>query len=186
VIDGIRNMFNKDLRGRVLLDPNKLIRDVFTLTDTDLRMQDVTVALSLRSELPEVHLDRGQFRQVMLNLIFNAVEAMRQITDRPRLLCIGSDVTQDHSDVVITIEDSGTGIDEKDIDHIFEPFFTSKPTGTGIGLAISRSIIEAHGGRLLAARNAPYGMIFQIYLPSPLQRQQSMGSKRAEGPSSNY
>jgi signal transduction histidine kinase len=168
VIDGIRNMFSKDLRGRTLLNPNKLIRDVFTLTDVDLRMQGVTPALSLRSELPQVFIDRGQFRQVMLNLILNAVEAMREITDRPRLLRVASDVTQDQSDVVITVEDSGTGVNDKDIDNIFKPFFTTKPAGTGIGLAICRSIIEAHGGRLLALRNVPHGMIFRIYLP--LQR----------------
>jgi signal transduction histidine kinase len=165
VIDGIRSMFNKDLRGRALLNPNKLIRDVFTLTDVDLRMQGVTPALSLRSGLPQVFIDKGQFRQVMLNLILNAVDAMREITDRPRSLRVTSDVTQDRSDVVITVDDSGTGIDDKDIDYIFEPFFTTKPTGTGIGLAISRSIIEAHGGRLQASRNVPHGMSFRIYLP---------------------
>ena len=165
VIDGIRNMFNKDLRGRVLLNPNSLIRDVCTLTDVDLRMQGVTPALSLRSELPQVVIDRGQFRQVLLNLIHNAVEAMREITDRPRVLRIGSDVTRDRSDVVITVEDSGTGVDDKDIDNIFEPFFTTKPTGTGVGLAICRSIVEAHGGRLSASRNVPHGMTFRIYLP---------------------
>jgi signal transduction histidine kinase len=165
VIDGIRNMFSKDLRGRTLLNPNKLIRDVFTLTDVDLRMQGVTPALSLRSELPQVFIDGGQFRQVMLNLILNAVEAMREITDRPRLLRVASDLTEDRSDVVITVEDSGTGVDDKDIGHIFEPFFTTKPTGTGIGLAICRSIIEAHGGRLVALRNVPHGMSFRIYLP---------------------
>jgi signal transduction histidine kinase len=165
VIDGIRNMFNKDLRGRVLLNPNNLIRDVFTLADVDLRMQGVTPALSLNSELPQVVIDRGQFRQVMLNLILNAVEAMRDVGDRPRVLRIGSDVTQDQSDVVITVEDSGTGVDDKDIDYIFDPFFTTKPTGTGVGLAICKSIVEAHGGRLSASRNVPHGMIFRIYLP---------------------
>jgi len=167
VIDGIRNMFNKDLRGRALLNPNNLIRDVCTLAEVDLRMQGVTAALSLSPELPQVVIDRGQFRQVMLNLILNAVEAMREITDRPRVLRIGSDVTQDQSDVVITVEDSGTGVDDKDIDYIFDPFFTTKPTGTGVGLAICKSIVEAHGGRLSASRKAPHGMIFRIYLPLP-------------------
>lgn len=165
VIDGIRNMFHKDLRGRVLLNPNDLIRDVLTLADVDLRMQGVTPALSLSTELPQIVIDRGQFRQVMLNLILNAVEAMREITDLPRVLRIGSDVTRDQSDVVITVEDCGNGVDDKDIDYIFEPFFTTKPTGTGVGLAICKSIVEAHGGRLSASRNIPHGMIFRIYLP---------------------
>ena len=165
VIDGIRNLSQKDARGRVLLNLNNLIRDVFKLTDVDLRMQDVSIELTLRSELPQILVNPAQIRQVMLNLIFNAAEAMREIRDRPRMVRIGSDVTQDNCDVVITVEDSGTGVDEKDIGRIFEPFFTTKPAGTGIGLAICRSIIETHGGKLLASPNAPYGMIFRIYLP---------------------
>lgn len=165
VIDGIRNMVQKDVRGKVLLNLNSLIRDVFKLTDVDLRMQGVSIDLALRAELPPVLVNMGQIRQVMLNLIFNAAEAMSAISDRPRMLRIGSDVTQDNCGVVITVEDSGTGVDEKDIERIFEPFFTTKPTGTGVGLAICRSIIEAHGGKLLASRNTPHGMIFRIYLP---------------------
>jgi signal transduction histidine kinase len=165
VIDGIRNMSQKDARGKVLLNLNNLIRDVFKLTDVDLRMQGVSIDLALRSELPPVLVNMGQIRQVMLNLIFNAAEALSAISDRPRILRIGSDVTQDNCGVFIAVEDSGTGVDEKDIERIFEPFFTTKPAGTGVGLAICRSIIEAHGGKLLASRNTPYGMIFRIYLP---------------------
>jgi signal transduction histidine kinase len=165
VIEGICNMFQSDLRGRMLLDPNELIRNAVTLIDVELRMQHLSAALSLRPELPQVLVDRGQFRQVMLNLISNAAEAMRGITDRPRLLRIGSDLSQDNSDVVITVEDSGAGVDEKDMARIFEPFFTTKATGTGVGLAICRSIVEAHGGQLVASRNSPHGMIFRILLP---------------------
>jgi signal transduction histidine kinase len=162
VIDGIRKMSRKDERGRVLLDPNNLVRDVSRLTDADLRMQDVSIELVLRSGLPQVLVNAGQIRQVLLNLVFNAAEAMREISNRPRMLRIKSDVIQD--DVVIAVEDSGAGVDNKDIERIFEPFFTTRPTGTGVGLAICRSIIEAHGGKLLASPNTPYGMIFRIYL----------------------
>jgi signal transduction histidine kinase len=165
VLDGIRQMFKKDFRGRAWLDPNDLIRDVYTLTNVDLRLQQISSVVNLRSELPPILADRGQLRQVMMNLIFNAAEAMRDVTDRPRVLRLGSDVAQDNSDVVITVEDCGPGVDEKDIGRIFEPFFTTKPTGTGIGLAICRTIVEAHNGRLVASPNVPYGMVFQIFLP---------------------
>jgi signal transduction histidine kinase len=165
VLDGIRQMYKKDLHGRALLDPNDLIRDVFTLINVDLRLQQVSSLVDLRSGLPPILADRGQLRQVIMNLVFNAAEAMRDVTGRPRVLRLGSDLSQDHSEVVITVEDTGSGVDEKDIDRIFEPFFTTKPTGTGIGLAICRTIVEAHDGRLVASPKIPYGMVFQIYLP---------------------
>jgi signal transduction histidine kinase len=165
VIDGIRNMFGKERHGMVLLDPNDVVQDASRLIDTDLRMQEISSAVFLRSNLPKVRADRGQLRQVMLNLILNAAEAMHDITNRPRLLRIDTDVTHDNSDVVITVEDNGTGVDGKNIDRIFEPFFTTKSTGTGVGLAVCRSIVEAHGGQLTASPNIPFGTIFRVVLP---------------------
>jgi signal transduction histidine kinase len=165
VIDGIRNMFDKERHGMVLLDPNDVVQDASRLIDTDLRMQEISSAVFLRSNLPKVRADRGQLRQVMLNLILNAAEAMHDITNRPRLLRIDTDVTHDNSDVVITVEDNGTGVDGKNIDRIFEPFFTTKSTGTGVGLAVCRSIVEAHGGQLTASPNIPFGTIFRVVLP---------------------
>jgi signal transduction histidine kinase len=165
VIDGIRDMFGKERHGMVLLDPNDVVQDASRLIDTDLRMQEISSAVFLRSNLPKVLADRGQLRQVMLNLILNAAEAMHDITNRPRLLRIATDMTQDNSDVVITVEDNGTGVDGKNIDRIFEPFFTTKSTGTGVGLAVCRSIVEAHGGQLTASPNIQFGMIFRVVLP---------------------
>ena len=95
----------------------------------------------------------------------NAIEAMRPIKGRARVLRIRSNIIRDSTSVVVAVEDSGTGIDRKDKDRIFEPFFTTKSTGMGIGLAICRSIIESHGGTLQASANNPYGTIFHVALP---------------------
>jgi signal transduction histidine kinase len=96
----------------------------------------------------------------------NAIDAMRCVTDRARLLRIRSDIIQQSSDIMVTIEDSGTGVERKDKDLVFEPFFTTKSTGTGIGLTICRSIIESHGGSLGISANTPYGTILHVTLPS--------------------
>jgi signal transduction histidine kinase len=136
------------------------------MVDIDLRTQRVSVSTELREGLPQLLADRGQLQQVFLNLIMNAIEAMRSVTDRARLLRIRSDNIQESSSVLVTIEDSGTGIERKDKDRIFEPFFTTKSTGTGIGLSVCRSIVEAHGGSLRASANNPHGTIFYVALPT--------------------
>jgi C4-dicarboxylate-specific signal transduction histidine kinase len=96
----------------------------------------------------------------------NAIEAMSSTTNRARVLRVRSDFNQQSSDVVVTVEDSGTGIEGAGNDRIFEPFFSTKSTGTGVGLTICRVIIEAHGGSLRASANKPYGAILQVTLPS--------------------
>jgi signal transduction histidine kinase len=165
VIDGIRSMFKKDIRGRTWLGVNEVVREVLIMVDVQLRTQKVSVSTQLREGLPQIRADRAQLQQVFLNLIANAIEAMRSVTGRARLLRIGSDIIQESSTVLVTVEDAGTGINSKDKDHIFEPFFTTKSEGTGIGLAVCRSIIEAHGGSLKASAANPHGTIFQIALP---------------------
>jgi signal transduction histidine kinase len=105
-------------------------------------------------------------QQVFLNLIVNAIEAMGSLTDRARALRVSSDIVREPFGVVIAIKDVGIGIKGEDKDRIFEPFVTTKPTGTGIGLHISRSIIEAHGGTIRVSGNKPYGTIFHVTLPS--------------------
>ena len=139
------------------------------MVDIDLRTQRVSVSIELREGLPQLLADRGQLQQVFLNLIMNAIDAMRSVTDRVRLLRIRSDNGQESSSVLVTIEDSGTGIEKNDKDRIFEPFFTTKSTGTGVGLAICRSIVEAHGGSLRASPNNPHGTIFYVALPTDLR-----------------
>jgi signal transduction histidine kinase len=166
VISSLRAMFKKEVHGRVSLGANDLVREVLTMVDVDLRMQRVFVSTELREGLPQLLADRGQLQQVFLNLIMNAIEAMRSVTDRERSLRIRSDFIQQASGVLVTIEDSGIGIGRKDKDRIFEPFFTTKSSGTGIGLTICRSIIETHGGTLRASANKPYGTIFHVALPN--------------------
>jgi len=117
------------------------------------------------NELPQVFADRGQLQQVFQNLIMNAIEAMRATPERFRVLRMRSDIIQDSNQIVVSIADSGTGIGEKDKNRIYEPFFTTKSTGTGIGLTICRSIIESHGGVLQASANRPSGTIFEVVLP---------------------
>jgi signal transduction histidine kinase len=165
VIASLRSMFKRDAPQRVRLDVNDLLQDVLKLVDADLWSHKITVSTELHKPLPELLADRVQLQQVFLNLFMNAIEAMRPVTDRVRLLRIRSDFIQDHSGVLIIIEDTGTGIDLKDKDRIFESFFSTKSTGTGIGLAICKSIVEAHGGHLRASANHPRGAIFHVALP---------------------
>jgi signal transduction histidine kinase len=165
IIGGVRSMFKKSDHGQILLDVNDLVRETLTMMDLDLRTQRVSVATDLHNGLPQLPGDRGQLQQVFLNLIANAIEAMSSVTDRARVLWLRTDLIQGSSNVVVTVEDSGTGIEDDDKNRIFEPFFTTKRTGTGVGLTICRVIIEAHGGRLQASANKPYGAIFQVTLP---------------------
>ena len=165
IIASIRSMFKKDFHGRTQLSVNDLVREVVTMIEVDLRTQRITISLELRQGLPQLIADRGQLQQVFLNLCANAIDAMRFV-ERPRLLRIRSDViTESSSYILVSIEDSGTGIDGKHRDRILEPFFTTKSSGTGIGLTICQSIIESHGGSLKVSANHPHGTIFHVALP---------------------
>jgi signal transduction histidine kinase len=164
VITSLRTMFKKDAHGTVLFDINALVREVLTMLDVDLRTQQVSVTTQFNERILPLLGDRGQLRQVFLNLITNAIEAMG--TSRSRMLRVSSDTIQQTSGIMVTIADSGTGINDEDKNSIFEPFFTTKTDGTGIGLAICRSIIEAHGGTLAVFANKPYGSIFRVALPN--------------------
>jgi signal transduction histidine kinase len=165
VISGIRSMYRKGSHGRARLDVNSLVREALTTAEIELRTHSVSVSMELHNELPQVVADRGQLQQVFQNLIMNAVEAMHANPERSRVLRISTDIGQDPNRIVVSIADSGIGIDEKDKDRIFEPFFTTKATGTGIGLTICQSIIESHSGVLQASANRPYGTIFEVALP---------------------
>jgi signal transduction histidine kinase len=149
----------------VPLNVNKLIQEMMGLLTGELQERHVSVQTNLLTELPEVTADRVQLQQVILNLIMNAAEAMDPVVDRRRLLKVTSK-TRDPAWVLIAIEDSGTGVDQENIESIFEPFYTTKALGMGMGLSICRSIVEAHGGRLFASHNQPHGMILQIVLPA--------------------
>jgi C4-dicarboxylate-specific signal transduction histidine kinase len=109
--------------------------------------------------------DRIQLQQVLINLILNAIEAMSGVDDRPRLLTIVSRHDSPNA-VLVEVRDTGSGLDPKCIEQLFEAFYTTKDEGIGIGLSISRSIIEAHGGRLWASVNEPHGAVFRLTLPA--------------------
>jgi signal transduction histidine kinase len=158
-------MFKRETNQRAPIDANDLILEVLKLVDADLRSRQVTVSTELLEGLPRLRADRAQLQQVFLNLFTNAIEAMRTVTDGVRLLQIKSDVIQGHSGILITVEDSGPGIDPKDKGRILEPFFSTKSTGTGIGLAICQSIVESHGGYIRVSDNHPRGAIFHVALP---------------------
>ena len=146
------------------LDINEAIRDVIALTQTEMQRNGVNLQSRLASGLPLVFADRVQLQQVIINLIINAVEAMSGASDRPRHLTIISG-KEGANDLFVEVQDTGTGLDLKKIDRLFQSFYTTKPEGIGMGLAISRSIVEAHGGRLTAAPNQPHGAVFRFILP---------------------
>jgi PAS domain S-box-containing protein len=164
VIKRIRVLLTKDKPEHVELNLNDAINEVLALMRSELYRRQVTVQIDLLAGLPPIRGDRVQLQQVMLNLILNAVEAAGAVKSRPRGLWI-STRTDNAGAVLVTVEDSGVGLDAATADRLFEPFFTTKPGGMGMGLAISRSIIEAHGGRLWASPGATQGSVFRFSLP---------------------
>jgi signal transduction histidine kinase len=164
VITSLRTMFKKDARGRVSFGMNELVQEVLTTLNVDLRTQRVSVTTQLSVDVPPLVGDRGQLQQVLLNLMMNAIEAMG--SSQARMLRVSSNTIQQSSGVMVTIEDTGIGIEHEAKGRIFEPFFTTKAGGMGIGLAICRSIVEAHGGTLATFANKPHGTIFRVALPN--------------------
>ncbi|MGB7845983.1 MAG: MHYT domain-containing protein [Candidatus Acidiferrum sp.] len=164
VIARIRALVKKETPHTELLDLNEVIREVLPLAGNEITKARVIIKTELSATISAVMGDRVQLQQVLFNLIINAIDAMNMVTDRPRELRIKS--TMDATGVLISVEDTGLGLGE-DEDLIFHPFYTTKPEGIGMGLSISRSIIEAHGGRLWAAARVPHGAVFQFNLPKP-------------------
>jgi len=163
IISRIRALLMKGVPDRTKLDINQVIQEVARLLRHELTRSRVSLRTDLAPDLPYVLGDRVQLQQVMLNLIMNGIDAMSMITDRPRELLIQS---AKHSEgVLIQVQDSGAGIDPGQADRIFEPFFTDKPEGIGMGLSISRSLVESHGGRLWAVPGAS-GALFEFTLPA--------------------
>src|SRR5580692_7313016 len=161
IIDHVRSLFKKSSPERKSVDANELIREIALLFQHGMRRNAVTVRLELAENLPAVVGDRVQLEQVLMNLMLNAIEAMRNGNGD---LTINSESTDD-GHLLISVSDTGVGIPADKVDHIFDTFFTTKPQGTGMGLAISRSIVESHGGRLWATSNSERGSTFQFTLP---------------------
>jgi PAS domain S-box-containing protein len=164
VIGRIRTMLKKGEPEETWLDLNALIREVLALMDGELQDRCVLVGTELMDDLPRVLFDRAQLQQVILNLIMNAAEAMASVSTRTRVLKVATEL-QEPGNVLITVQDTGTGIDSEHMDQIFDALFTTKSDGIGMGLLICRSIIEAHGGRLWASAAIPHGSIFHLVLP---------------------
>jgi signal transduction histidine kinase len=165
VIDTIRSMFKKGDGERFALNANALIEEVLALVRSDLQRRTVLVETRLGAGLPEIVANRVQLQQVILNLIANAIEVMASTSDHDHVLRVTSD-KQEPSGVLITVEDSGPGIEPENIERIFKPFYTTKPEGMGMGLAICRSIVESHGGRLFATPGRSRGLALHIELPA--------------------
>jgi PAS domain S-box-containing protein len=165
VINGIRMMFRKDVPVMVPQDVNGLVREVLTLVRGELENHQVSVRTELLHELPPVLGNQVQLRQAVVNLIVNAIDAMSAVIGRPRMLQLKTEL-QGFDSVLLSVEDSGTGIETMDIDRIFDAFFTTKAHGMGMGLSICRSIVENHGGRLSVSPGRPHGAIFQVLLPT--------------------
>ena len=184
IIHRIRHLAKKAPPQKDWLDLNETIREVIAMVRNAVQRNQVLVENKLSSDLPLILADRVQLQQVILNLLINAIEAMSGVVDGPRELRIRSqrvceipnqsekDEVDDKaaaqsgwSHVLVAVEDSGPGLDPKSLDRLFDAFYTTKPQGLGMGLAISRSIIEAHGGRLWATANASRGAVFQFALP---------------------
>jgi PAS domain S-box-containing protein len=164
VIGRIRALVKKSGTEQVRLDINEVIQEVVGLIQTEIPKNGVVLRMELAPDLPRVLGDRVQLQQVILNLVMNGIEAMSAVTDRSRDLLLRS--RQYESDkVLIAVQDSGIGLQLESLDHLFEAFFTTKPKGMGMGLAISRSIMEAHGGRLWAVPNDGPGVTFEFALP---------------------
>jgi C4-dicarboxylate-specific signal transduction histidine kinase len=164
VIQRIRQLATRTGPEKARLDVNDVIRDVVLLIGTEVRSHEVSLRIDLAAALPPVLADRIQLQQVLINFVINGMEAMASVDDRLRELVIR---TQPHDDahVVVAVQDAGVGIDSQKTDQLFSAFYTTKPDGMGMGLSISRSIIEAHGGWLWATRNPNHGATFHFALP---------------------
>ena len=164
IIDRIRDHIKKAPPRKEHFDLNGAINEVILLGRSAVIKNGVWVQTRLSEGLFAVHGDRVQLQQVVLNLLLNAVEAMGSVEAKPRELLIST--KQDHTGVLVAVHDSGPGIHPEHLERVFKSFYTTKPRGTGMGLSICQSIIDAHGGRLWAEANEPRGTIFQFTLPA--------------------
>src|SRR5438093_1277430 len=163
VIGRIRALVKKDDTEKTLLDINEAMQEAVSLIHSEIQKSGVVLKMKLAAGLPRILGDRIQLQQVILNLVMNGIEAMNAVTDRPREILIRS--CQHETDkVLVAVQDFGNGVDQENLKKIFDAFYTTKPQGMGMGLAISRSIVENHGGRLWAVPNDGPGTTFQFTL----------------------
>src|SRR5712671_4822896 len=169
IVKSIRALARKSEPEMAQFDINEAIGEILVLLRSELRRQSVSLETELSDGIEPVTGDRVQLQQVVLNLVMNGIEAMSAVMHRSRILRVISQL-QESGDVLIAVMDVGSGLDPTNIDRIFDAFFTTKPEGMGMGLAICRSIIEAHGGLLWASPQQPHGSVFQFTLPAGINR----------------
>jgi C4-dicarboxylate-specific signal transduction histidine kinase len=164
VVARVRNLAKKTPLQRTWVDINETVEETISLATRELTQNNVSLETQLANNLPRVWADRIQLQQVILNLVINACEALMEAENEPRKLFVST--ASELRGVVLIVRDSGPGIDPQEMEAVFEAFHTTKPGGMGMGLAVSRSIIESHGGRLWAEPNEPRGAIFKFVIPS--------------------
>jgi PAS domain S-box-containing protein len=164
VVARVRNLAKKAQPQKISLDINETVEEIIALTKREVRQNRILLRRQLSIDIPLVLADRVQIQQVILNLVINAIEALGATSDGPRELLVSSEKHK-LGGVIVTVSDSGAGLAQANPEEIFGAFYTTKREGMGMGLAVSRSIIEAHGGQLWASSNEPRGAIFQFTLP---------------------
>jgi C4-dicarboxylate-specific signal transduction histidine kinase len=166
IISRIRLLFKKGTPQRELVDLNEVIREMIALLRTEATRYSISVGTELAANLPRILGDRVQLQQVLMNLLMNSVDAMKDV-EGTRGLVIKSQPGEKEQ-ILVSVSDTGVGLPPQQADRIFDAFFTTKPDGTGMGLRISRSIVESHGGRLWAAGNSPRGASICLTLPTKI------------------
>jgi C4-dicarboxylate-specific signal transduction histidine kinase len=167
IIKRTRLLFKKATPQRELVDANEVIREMIVLLRSEAARYNISVRTDLAADLPQVMGDRVQLQQVLMNLMLNGIEAMKDV-EWARELAIKSQ-REGNEQVLVSVSDTGVGLPQQQADQIFKAFFTTKLQGTGMGLSISRSIVESHGGRLWAAENSPRGASFHFALPTKIE-----------------
>ncbi len=180
IVKRVRLLFKKDTPQRELADLNEIIREMVLLLHSEAIQFAVLVRTELAADLPQVMGDRVQLQQVLMNLVMNSIDAMKDV-EGTRELTIQSQRGEDCL-LVISVSDTGVGLPPQQADQIFDAFFTTKSQGTGMGLRISRSIVESHGGRLWATVNSPRGARFCFTLPAKGATRDSVVSGDRTGP----
>src|ERR1039458_2537440 len=167
IMSRIRSLFKKEVSQRELVDVNEIIRGMIGLLRSEAARYSISMRTELSEDLPQIMGDRVQLQQVTMNLIINSIDAMKDV-DGTREIAITSQRAENEQ-LQVSVSDTGIGLPSQRADQIFNAFFTTKPHGTGMGLRISRSIVESHGGRLWAAHNSPRGACFAFTLPTKIE-----------------
>jgi signal transduction histidine kinase len=164
IVSRIRLLFKKGTPERELVDVSEVIREMIVILRSEAMRYSISVRTDLAEDLPQVLGDRVQLQQVLMNLIMNSIDAMKDVHGTRELVIKSQRSENEH--LLVSVSDTGVGLPPQQADQIFNAFFTTKPDGTGMGLRISRSIVESHGGRLWAADNSPRGASFYLTLPA--------------------